>query len=603
MYPSFQSERIDLLDTPQLGDFGQVEHAKGIFKFLKASPTIGSSYKKAHEFFLSSGKSFVMLPIGEASIEDVDLIADLVSWRKEARFRGDGAVTVAGTATWLRKSVLENSDRILWLIVDSSGKRHGHLGLWIRYGKYFELDNVVKAAESDEKGLFSSAVRELGIWANEYLGLRELPLRVDKDNRHARGFYRNLGFEEVSHTNVPSDYLESEETHWVHMSVDTEAWAESSYEETAKGAYLTAGPSIGAVEKSLVADAVAGGWNSHHSDYLSAFTKTFNEYAGCDFSIATDSCTSALHLALWSLGIGPGDEVIVPNVTWVATATAVRYVGATPVFADIEPATWCISVQSVEELITEKTKAIIPVHLYGFIADLVSLSELCKRHGLFMVQDAAPAIGGIINGRSITDFGDFTCFSFQGAKLLVTGEGGLLTTNKPELHEKARRIASYGRVPDSFWLESFGRKMQMSNVTASLGLAQLYSVERQVAKKRLIRDWYLEEFEIEPGIGMQVEVAGSRSICWMSSVIWGDISVHANDLKISLREKGIDTRNVFPAISTYPFWEERYVSKKEVSELVHRSALNLPSGVRLAEGTVRRIARSVVESIRSSAKV
>jgi perosamine synthetase len=146
-------------------------------------------------------------------------------------------------------------------------------------------------------------------------------------------------------------------------------------------------------------------------------------------------------MSLWSLGIGPGDEVIIPETTWVATANAVKYVGATPIFADVDKETWCISADSIESLITKNTRAVIPVHLYGYVGDLNRVSEICRNNNIYLVQDAAPAIGSLFNDKSTASYGDISCFSFQGAKLLVSGEGGVLTTNNKDIYERAFKIA------------------------------------------------------------------------------------------------------------------------------------------------------------------
>jgi perosamine synthetase len=239
----------------------------------------------------------------------------------------------------------------------------------------------------------------------------------------------------------------------------------------------------------------------------------------------------------------------------------------------------------------------MPVHLYGYVADLAKLSEICEKHGLSMVQDAAPAIGAMFEGKSITDYGDFTCFSFQGAKMLVTGEGGLLTTNNEELFLKAKRLVSYGRVPDSFWLESFGKKMQMSNPTAALGLGQLQSIERQISKKREIRSWYQEIFGNHKELRMQLEKEDTRSICWMSSITWDIEEFDSTQIRSALKANKIDTRQVFPPISTYPFWTGSEISRLEVSGTLHSCALNLPSGVNLSEDAVKLVANTVVREL------
>jgi hypothetical protein len=240
---------------------------------------------------------------------------------------------------------------------------------------------------------------------------------------------------------------------------------------------LTAGPSISPLEMSYVSDAVENGWNLHHSDYLGRFENEFAEFIGSSYALATSSCTGALHLALLAMGIGNGDEVLVPDITWVATASAVMYVGAKPIFIDIDPDTWTIDLKNAEEKITDKTKAIIPVHLYGYGVNMRAVMELATKYSLRVIEDAAPAIGTRINGKMAGSFGDFGCFSFQGAKLLVTGEGGMLVTNSKDLYDRARKIQDHGRRPGTFWIEELGYKYKMNNITAALGLGQIQRVD------------------------------------------------------------------------------------------------------------------------------
>jgi perosamine synthetase len=363
--------------------------------------------------------------------------------------------------------------------------------------------------KGEVKGLFSNALITVCKWLHDYTGLSNVFLRVLNTNLHAINFYKENKFIEVGQQElkVKNKNASDVSSFWLVMKLDL-----NLYYDVPK-VILTTGPSIGPFEVSIVSDAVRTGWNNNHSDYLSLFSETFANYVGAKYAIPTDSCTSALHLALWAIGVGPGDEVIVPEVTWVATANVVRYLGAKPVFAEIDPLTWKIDPNSVESLITEKTKAIIPVHLYGFVADLDPIEILCKKYNLKLIQDAAPGIGSMYKSVGEAERGDFTCFSFQGAKLLVTGEGGVVTTNNEELYAKAFKISDTGRKPGTFWIEKLGKKMKMNNITATLGLAQLQGVERQIFKKRLIRDWYVEEFSTIESIQMQKELENTRSIC------------------------------------------------------------------------------------------
>jgi len=350
---------------------------------------------------------------------------------------------------------------------------------------------------------------------------------------------------------------------------------------------LTAGPSISALESSYAYDAAKYGWNSSWSKYLSRFEQAFAEYVGADYALATSSCTGALQIALMALDIGPGDEVIVPDETWVATANAVRYVGATPVFADIELDSWNIDANSVENLITNKTKAIMPVHMYGHPARMDAIVDLANRYHLHIVEDAAPAIGAEWKGQRCGTFGDFAGFSFQGAKLLVTGEGGMLVTANKDLYEKAKKIWDQGRNPNKvFWIDADGVKFKMSNVQAAVGLGQIQRADELIEMKRRVFSWYEEGLADVPGIHLNKEVEGARSIYWMSSIYLDQsIDMSREDLIGSLRNQNVDTRPVFPAISQYPIWPRKQ-EPQPTALLVGQRAMNLPSGVCLRRDEV-----------------
>ena len=209
----------------------------------------------------------------------------------------------------------------------------------------------------------------------------------------------------------------------------------------------TAGPSISQKEIDYTLDAVKNGWYENWSGYITQFEEEFAKYIGTKYAISTSSCTGALHLILASLRLKKGDEVIVPNTTWVATANVVKYVNAEPVFTDVDKNTYTMSPESLERNITEKTRAIIPVHLYGHPADMDPILEIADEHDLYIIEDAAPSIGSEYKGKKVGTLGDAAGFSFQGAKLMVTGEGGMLITDNDEIYETASLIANQGRDP------------------------------------------------------------------------------------------------------------------------------------------------------------
>jgi perosamine synthetase len=360
---------------------------------------------------------------------------------------------------------------------------------------------------------------------------------------------------------------------------------------------LTAGPSISTREICYVTDAVSKGWNSRHSDYLAKFESAFAEYVGAKYAMATSSCSGALHLSLMALGIGPGDEVIVPDVTWVATASAVMYTGAKPVFADINTSDWTINLDSIKNLINQKTKAIMPVHLYGYGAAMNQILQIARDNNLFVVEDAAPAIGTEIDGKRAGTFGDLGCFSFQGAKLLVTGEGGMLVTDNEELFKRAKKDQDHGRKPGTFWIDELGHKYKMNNITAALGLAQIERVENQIFRKRRINGWYTDNLSDVGSIAFQSEAPGTSSICWMTSFTLNESSsISRDELIESLRKDGIDSRPVFPAISQYPIWQ--YEPKIQPNAMrIGSSGINLPSGVLLSKSAIEKVCASIRKAL------
>ncbi len=578
------TENANELKISPIGAFASNKELRKFFKFVKSSESLPSVWTRACEVQDPVFSEYSLLPICKLHLDDPDTISYLMQLRNTYidLFLGSELATYESTKNWLKNMVIENEDRILFLVVDKHGKRHGHLGLWLREDTNLEVDNVIKDPVSIEKGLFGAALKTITSWAWEYLGSSELSLRVLTSNVKAVEFYKSNGFSLLD--TKPVENFPSET--WSVMKVEADAFIGKPEK------ILTAGPSIGPYEIALVSDAVKIGWNNLHSDYLQTFSTSFAEYVGAKYAIPTDSCTSALHLALWALGVGPGDEVIVPEITWVSTASAVRFVGATPVFADVDELTWTIDPASVKSLITKKTKVIIPVHLYGFVADLTSLMDLCSEFGIKLLQDAAPGIGSMYKGQSVASYGDFSCFSFQGAKLLVSGEGGVITTNDERLYRTALKISDSGRKTGTFWIESLGKKMKMNNITAALALGQLHSAERQIAKKRTIRNWYAEEFSNISGARLQVETEESRSICWMTSLYFDYTNFDRESLRAHLLEAGIDTRPVFSPISQYPIWEQNWNPKSTALQIGERS-INLPSGVGLSQESVRHVSRVI----------
>lgn len=479
----------------------------------------------------------------------------------------------------VNQSFADNSYLVFW-ILDVNLARVGQIGIGLQEPFDSLLISNLTWSPAADVHLIERAIASLEIWTEVEFSLDAVS--VELRNEAQRLLFKKLGYKSAS-------------------SSEEQRTVSKKFKSTAKPEQiLTAGPSISYLERSFGLQAVSFGWNSNHSSFLTRFEREFADYVGSKFAMATSSCTGALHLSLLALGIGPGDEVIVPEVTWVATASAVRYVGATPVFADVDPATWTLSIESVESLITPKTKAIIPVHLYGFAASMRELMALAKHNGLFVVEDAAPAIGTHINGKAAGTFGQFGCFSFQGAKMLVTGEGGMLVTDDEALFARAKKLQDHGRKPGTFWIDELGYKYKMSNTTAAIGLGQLIRSENQILRKRRIRAWYEEELEGLAGLQFQMEAPGTRSIHWMTSIkLSTELGIDRDDMIEKLKGFGIDSRPVFPAISQYPFWGNS-VTAKQFSKELGDSAINLPSGVLLSRDSVAHIGQSIRNILESN---
>lgn len=362
-----------------------------------------------------------------------------------------------------------------------------------------------------------------------------------------------------------------------------------------------AGPWITQKEIDYVTDAAANAWYSNAGDYNARFEKAFAEYLGVRYAIALPSCTSAIHLSLAALNVGPGDEVIVPDATWIASSAPITYVGATPVFADIDADSWCLSSTSFQACITPRTKAVIPVDLYGGMPDMDAIRKIADIHGIPIIEDAAEAIGSEYRGRRAGAFGETGVFSFHGSKTLTTGEGGMLVTNRDDLYKRVQVLRDHGRPPGdrAFYNSEVAYKYKMSALQAALGLAQLERVDELVAKKRRIFAWYRRELAQIPGIRLNHEPEGVTNSYWMVTMVLDhSYGLGKKDLMDKLRERGIDTRPFFFPLSNIPAYsktEQAQSARKRnrVAYAISSMAINLPSALALEEADIRAICREV----------
>ena len=366
--------------------------------------------------------------------------------------------------------------------------------------------------------------------------------------------------------------------------------------EMKRGMILTAGPSISEKEVDLVMEAVTQGWNSRHSEFIKNFQTAFAEYLGVKYAMCTSSCTGALHLALAGLGLKPGDEVLVPENTWVASGVAPTYVGAKPVVVDLESDTWCMSPESLLKQITPKTKAIIPVHLYGHPCDMDEIMAIAKQHKLLVIEDAAPSVGARWKGQLTGSFGDASAFSFQGAKIMVSGEGGMFCTNDETLYKKAQYLNDYAvDTNKSFWIDEIGFKYRMSNLQAAIGLAQLQRIEELVDRKRQIFKWYEERLKDFPEFYLSTERPNARNIYWMSSIVLNeDAKIDREEFRAKLKDNMVDTRPFFHPMSSLPVFTSQEKDNPIAYSIANRG-INLPSGHNLREDDIDYIADSIIK--------
>ncbi len=352
-------------------------------------------------------------------------------------------------------------------------------------------------------------------------------------------------------------------------------------------------PSITQKEIDYVTDAVKSGWVSSLGHYINEFEKKFADYIGTKYALTTSNGTTALHLALVSLGIKKGDKVIIPDLTFVATANAVTYTGAKPVMVDVEPDTWCIDPASVRKAITKKTKAIIPVHLYGHPANMDEINKIARDHGLCVIEDAAEAHGAEYKGKRVGSLSDCGVFSFYGNKIITTGEGGMITTDNEELYEKAKYLRDHAMSKEKrYWHTEIGYNYRITNLQAALGLAQLERIDEFIKKKRQIFRWYKNFLTDLDGIKLNPEMKWAKNVFWMICIVlYSDFGVRRDELLAKLKEKSIDTRPFFYPISQMPMYKCKKINIVAYGN--SNKGLNLPSGVNLTKEKVEWICEEI----------
>jgi len=334
-------------------------------------------------------------------------------------------------------------------------------------------------------------------------------------------------------------------------------------------------PDLTGNESKYVNNCISTNWISSRGEYLNLFENKFEEYTNIKSTTVSNGTTS-LHLALWSLGIKAGDEVLVPALTYIATANAVNYVGATPVFIDCDPISWQIDVNLLEAKITPKTKAIIVVHLYGFTCDLGSVKKICEKYNLLLIEDCAQALGTFYAGKHVGYYSDAATFSFFGNKTITTGEGGMLSSNRLDVLNRATRIKNQGVSLDKeYWHDLIGHNFRMTNLQAAIGYAQIERIHAIIEKKKKIHSLYKIGLADLP-ISFQMQDINSNPTCWMTSILV-DSEKTKKDLRKFLSIENIETRPFFVPLHLIPHFN--YISDPlPVSVNISSRGINLPSG-------------------------
>lgn len=359
-------------------------------------------------------------------------------------------------------------------------------------------------------------------------------------------------------------------------------------------------PKLQGNERKYVLDCLDTNWISSNGKYIGMFEEMFAQFCGVKHAIATNNGTTALHLALVGLDLQPGDEVIIPTVTYIATANAVRYCGATPVLVDVCADTMNIDPAAIEAKITPRTRGIIPVHLYGHPAEMDAVNAVAARHGLWVVEDAAEAHGAEVHGRRVGSLGTCATFSFFGNKIVTTGEGGMITTDDDALAAKLRLFRGQGMDPQRrYWFPVIGYNYRMTNIQAAIGTAQMETVDQALADRNRLAGWYNEALAPLAGKLLVPREAGwARQVFWMYNIFLTDGDQARRDRVMQrLDDANIETRPVFYPMHVLPPYLQE--STYPVADLWSQRGINLPTHQELTRADVQRVADALALALAS----
>ncbi len=365
--------------------------------------------------------------------------------------------------------------------------------------------------------------------------------------------------------------------------------------------YPVAKPDLSGNELAYVTHAVQSSWVSSQGEFVDKLENSIREFLGVDDVMVCSNGTVALHLAMLGLDIGPGDEVIVPTLTYVASANAVTYTGATPVFADSDPDTWCVDPASIRRLITKRTKAIMPVHLYGQMCDMDAIGAIGAKHGIPIVEDAAEAFGAMYRQQPAGTIGELATFSFFGNKLVTTGEGGLVVARDPKMMEKIWLIAHQGMDPKRrYWHPVLGYNYRMTNLAAALGVAQMERVHDLLGHRIRLADWYHARLSSHSELTVPHQAPGTRHAYWMYSLLLDEAS-RRDPVMAGLAERGVETRPFFYPVHEFPMYAAARTDRGcPVAVDLSRRGVCLPSYFQLREEDVDAIAGELLDVLTTS---
>ena len=358
----------------------------------------------------------------------------------------------------------------------------------------------------------------------------------------------------------------------------------------------SAGPSITELEIELVNDAMKLGWYDNRNMHIDQFVDEFSSIIKKKYILPVNSCTAAIHLSLLVLDVSRGDEIIVPDITWVASASPILYCGAKPVFCDIDKKNWCIDPRSFEDSITKKTKAVIVVDLYGNMPDYSSIKSIAKKHNIVIIEDAAESLGAFLNEKPAGHFGDISVFSFNATKIAIAGQGGVFATDDENLYQKAKNLHHHGMAKytdkTTFWSLELGFNYQWTNIQAALALAQIRRLDELVRQRRQIFKWYYNRLKDVPGIQLNSEEKNVRNTYWVvSAIISKNYDLKKENFINLFSKKNIDSRPFFYPVSSMPTFE-KFVNKKTIKKKnpisydISPYGISFPSAANLNEDQV-----------------